>query len=208
MPKNLAGVSVLLLALLVALEGCSPQIKPEKDCHFVQNSQLQRVAWRKSDLPLKLYVHESVKESHYSAIESAVKKWNQSLSKEIFQIVAFGTSGPAAPQKDGNTVIYSMNTWESDRQTEQARTTIYWSNSNIYEADIRLNDKNFNFAGLSDDLNFRTVDMESLVVHELGHVLGLAHITTKDSVMQVSLSSGKERRIPGTVDVTALSCEY
>lgn len=105
-------------------------------------------------------------------------------------------------------MIYWMNQWEDDRRTEQARTTVYWTGDRIYEADIRINGEFFNFYGGDGAESFSGVDMESLMVHEFGHVLGLSHNDGKGTVMAVTLSSGTLRRTPGKDDLDSLRCEY
>ncbi len=52
------------------------------------------------------------------------------------------------------------------------------------------------------------INMQALVTHELGHVLGLKHKDTENSVMATFLSNNTDRvAIPDT-DKTALQCEY
>ena len=52
------------------------------------------------------------------------------------------------------------------------------------------------------------IHLESLVVHELGHSLGLDHKPKKDSVMQDKLSARTERDKIGESDYESLECEY
>jgi len=171
---------------------------------------MQRVSWG-SQVPIKLYIHQSVDAKYWPAIEAAVDTWNKEIpGKDLFKIEGTGVTGSTTPSRDGYSIIYMMNTWEADKPNEQARTTIYWTGNQIYEADIRINAHNFNFnyQTTSATGTFFGVDLQSLVLHELGHVLGLAHTGTKGSVMAVSLSSGVERRDPSTGDLNDLRCEY
>jgi hypothetical protein len=218
-------------------------------CSFVQNVDLQRVSWQKN-LPVKLYVHHSVPPQFYGAIERAIQVWNRRLGVEALRIQGWGISNYDQPQHDGMSVIYWLHDWDADKPTEQARTTIYWTGNQIYEADMRINAKNFQFypgdevspfysrvplvpsnhqplpsaplentaassviasmrpLSLPPPVPFSGVDFESLVLHELGHVLGLAHTATIGSVMVPSLASGLVRRTPSETDIQALKCEY
>lgn len=200
-------VSTLLVASAV-LTACGRNIEPEESCNFVQNSQQQRVSWQ-GRTPVKMFVHESVPKEYYQAIRDAVKEWNVALNYDALTIVSFGTTGENLPKRDGYSVIYWMkNRWELDRSNEQARTTVYWSGTQIYEADIRVNDFNFDFFVAEEEKSYRKVHFTSLMVHEFGHVLGLAHNDDKQSVMQVSLSNGELRDKLGVEDKDSLSCEY
>ena len=189
------------------IQACGKKLDPQESCNFVQNSQLQRVSW-KDRTPVKLYIHSSVPTEFYSSIELAVEEWNRTLGREVLRIELTGVTGSYTPSRDGASMIYWLNSWEDDRRTEQARTTVYWTGDRIYEADIRLNAKFFNFYGGEGNDSFSGVDMESLMVHELGHVLGLSHNDSKGSVMAVTLASGTLRRTPGKKDLDSIRCEY
>lgn len=208
--KLRAALSVLcLLVLALMLEACSRPLAPQDSCNFVQNPELQRVSW-KSHRPVKLYLHNSVPPEAYPAIERAIKEFNTKIGagNEIFKIIGRGTDGPLNPVKDGYSTIYWFKTWESNRPSEQARTTIYWSGTEIFEADMRINAKNFSYNYSSVNSTFSGVDLDSLVVHELGHVLGLAHTTVAGSAMNATLDEGQSRRKLSDTDVKDLNCEY
>jgi predicted Zn-dependent protease len=193
-----------------ALIGCTRQLSPEPSCNFVQNSDLRRVSWKEL-APVKLYIHKSLPLTQYPEMEGLVKKavgaWNQVLGRDAIHLEAFGVGGSDMPQRDGYSMIYWLNTWEAGRQNEQARTTIYWTGARIEEADMRINSKDHRFYVGAEE-TFSGVDFLSLIVHELGHVLGLAHNSTPKSVMNISLSDGLDRRAISKADVDSARCEY
>ncbi|HMN67754.1 MAG TPA: matrixin family metalloprotease [Bdellovibrionales bacterium] len=209
MLKIRAALPLLFLTLSVLLtQACSRAVEPQASCNFVQNPEQQRVSWERS-LPVKLYLHDSVPADAFDAIDRAVAEYNLRAGggKEIFKIVARGVGGSSEPSKDGYSMLYFMKTWETDRQSEQARTTIHWTGSQIFEADMRINAQNFTYH-YGENTDILGVDLDSLVVHELGHMLGLAHNVTSGSVMNFTLGEGQDRRKLGDVDLASLKCEY
>lgn len=199
-----------ILAGLILVQACGRKLPAEPACGFVQNSDMQRVSW-KTDLPITMYLDASVPYDYVQSVQAAMNIWNaqgQAILKKDFFKLASGSPGSSSPALDGYSKIYYMNSWEADRPNEQARTTIYWTGARIYEADMRLNAFNFQFY-TDNTLNDPTkVNLQSLVVHELGHVLGMAHDPVPTSVMQPSLANGLLRITPGPVDVSSLNCEY
>lgn len=207
--RRRATIAMLCLAAIgLGLAACSRPVAPQDSCNFVQNPEQQRVSW-KGRIPVKLYLHNSVPVEAYDAIDRAVAEFNSDIGhgSEILKIIARGVDGDLDPKKDGYSTIYWFNTWDPARTTEQARTTIYWSGSEIFEADMRINAKNFTF-NYTSTATFSDVDLVSLVVHEFGHVLGLAHTTATGSAMHATLDEGQVRRTLGAVDLTDLKCEY
>lgn len=192
------------------LEACSRPLKAQDSCNFVRNNEQQRVSW-KGKLPIKISLHHSVPTEAYGAIDRAMAEYKDKVGhgQDVFQIVDRNVGGEVNPVQDGASVIYWFDTWDANKPNEQARTTIYWSGNQIFEADMRINAHNFHNFNYSDAATSNSdLDLDSLVLHELGHVLGLAHNVTIGSIMNITLDDGDDRRLIGAVDSTSLSCEY
>lgn len=196
--------TLLLIGLGLSLQACGVKPAPEESCNFVQNADLQRVSWG-SGTPVVMYIDESVPSVYRDAVKRAAATWNNDIGREVIKIG--GVTKMSGPAQDGANVIYFLDSWESDRTNEQARTTVYWAGTRIYEADIRVNNRDFNFFWGNDPVGGR-VDIESLILHEMGHVLGLGHSTTAKSVMAKSLPSATLRRDLSTDDLSSIRCEY
>ncbi len=202
--RSALGYSLSII-LMTTMAACNLKITPEKGCNFVMNSMQQRVSWN-ANLPVSIYIHDSVTSNYIPAVTNAMKTWETALGRKLFEVVGV-VSGPMTPQKDGVSIIYFMNTWEESKTSEQARTTIYWQGEQIVEGDIRVNAKNFSFFTSTTPVA-ASVDFESLLIHELGHLLGLAHDNEAGSVMNERLASGVLRRDIGNVDLSSLKCEH
>lgn len=204
--RALASSTMIAVALFV--QACSRPMNPQDSCNFVQNSEQQRVSW-KGKLPIKLYIHKSFPQEGMDSLKKAIAQYNTTIGggRELLRIEAQGVDGELNPSRDGFSTIYWFKTWDPNKPTEQARTTIYWSGTEIFEADMRINALNFNY-NFSDTTTFSDVDLTSLILHELGHVFGLAHNPATGSTMNAVLDEGQVRRKLGDVDVASLKCEY
>lgn len=212
--KWLGTAVVLISALLV--QACAP--KAQEDCGFVQNVYGERISW-KGDIPITMYIHSAVPDSMVPAILSAADTWERTAGRKLFNIVTSQRySGPINPHKDGVNVIYLMNSWEDNKTSEQGRTSVYWVGDQIKEADIRLNADDFSYYWRGQTLTSAAkymggtgsnpVNIEALVLHEMGHVLGLKHKDGAGSVMATYLAAGDDRVRLAGVDSTDLKCEY
>ncbi len=117
-------------------------------------------------------------------------------------------SVPAMASTDGVNGIYWLTDWASDRADEQARTLIKWDISKLVEADIKINAKNFQYYKTGELKSSGKINLESLLLHEIGHAMGLKHINDSDSAMQPTLSANTDRNQPSQVDLNSLNCEY
>jgi hypothetical protein len=200
---------ILALGFLLLTQACDKKEAPapEESCHFQQNSYLQRVSWAQK--PVSLYSDATIDGDQVESLKKAMVIWNDIFredfgGKDIF-VYAGSLSEEVGWAQDGKNVISLTKNWQSPA-TEQAETRLIWAENYIVDADIRLNgNKN-----LAKDDNIRSdeLDTVALMVHELGHVLGLAHIDGQYSVMNESLGLGDLRREIGSVEVDALRCEY
>lgn len=202
---NISACGRVLSEVLQSSVGATKP-KEQASCNFVQNIYNERISWKKN-LPIHLQIHESVPPEFYSSIESALKDWEQALNKNLFVIDNYSAKGPLDPRQDGANVIYWMNQWESGRKTEQARTLVYWLGNTIKEADIRINARDFSYY-VSNAKSTRDVHLESLLVHEFGHLLGLKHNDAANSVMATSLAALTVRTQIPQQDQESMRCEY
>lgn len=197
-----------LIAGVIMIQACSQPPPEETSCNFVRNSQAQRVSWG-TDVPVEFFIDSSVPAQYYASIEAAAAQWNTKMGRNLLVIRRGSNPGSETPQRDGVNKIYFIDHWEASRPaTEQARTTIYWSGPKIFEADIRINAEKFQFFINAADATYSTVHIESLLIHELGHALGLAHNDASDSVMRTSLAYGQVRVNIEEDDKDSMACEY
>ena len=205
---KLWGVAMIaLLGLLV--QACAPQTSPQADCNFVMSSDNQRVSWG-PETPAVIYIDSSVPAEFFGAIQASVNTWNENLGREVLKIGGWTSSYPKEKQ-DGVNVIYFDRDWPDSNKDKQAITTIHWAADRIFEADIHVNGnpKHFEYFSGPNVVSGR-VDVESLLLHEFGHVLGLEHpkVEFKGTVMARRLDDATLRRSPAPGDVADLKCEY
>jgi hypothetical protein len=152
--------------------------------------------------PVNLYYSPSVPEWAKPEIAAAAQVWEQAIGKLVFKLSNLDIS---QPKQDGVSVIYWKSEWPEELSVEQAFTTVYWESNQIFEADIQVNAKDFVFSDSPDESE---IDLESVMIHELGHVLGLEHNTPGMSVMEPVLFSGEIRRQLYSIDYEDIQCEY
>jgi hypothetical protein len=211
-------LAAVLMSLSMGLSNCSP--KSQNDCGFVQNIYGQRISWKNSE-PIKIYVHDSVPPELRPAIYRAAATWEKEIGSKIFDISEDSTqlgAAHTAPSRDQKNAIYFLSEWESDRSSEQGRTSVYWVGDQIQEADIRINAFDFSYYDQnpqyltggykkSGRLTGEGYSFEALILHEMGHFLGLKH-REDGSVMATHLASNSNRTQLAAVDLESISCEY
>lgn len=218
--KKLGLRLFILIGSLAALflGACSPT--PQKDCGFVQNIYGQRIAWKTKGI-VKLYIHESVPAELKPALYRAINTWERQVGRKLFEISEDSSQLSGAPSRDNKNAIYFLSDWESDRSSEQGRTSVYWAGDQIQEADIRINGSNFSYYDQDTQALIGSSSLtkqgktertgysfEALLLHELGHFLGLKHREGSSTVMATHLAAFNDRTQLASVDQESVMCEY
>lgn len=205
--KSLKLSATFLLFVLTACSGYKNTGTNEStlpSCSgFALNSFGQQLYWQPK-FPITLAVNDSVPENYRAVIQKALKHWNDAANFEIF-VLDPNINKSMEPKEDGANVIYWRSSWDKNKSDLQASTNLYWTNQETREADILLNAHDFK---ITDNPKADEIDLESLLVHEMGHILGLGHIDGKDSVMISKLAFGEKRQQPSENDLKNLSCRY
>lgn len=168
-----------------------------------------------------LTIHSSLPAELRPAIYRAAATWEIQAGRKVFEISEDSSKLNTAPGRDQKNAIYFQPKWESDRSSEQGRTSVYWAGDEIQEADIRINAADFSYYDKSPTVligSFARVNkldavttgysFESLVLHEMGHFLGLKHREDAGTVMATHLAAFANRTQLAGSDQKSVSCEY
>lgn len=139
---------------------------------------------------------------------AAIKTWEWALGKTIFEYQGTdsGVSGDSfgdlySSLSDNKNGQYLDTNWEKTAKPDYVLATTIWNNTSDYQtiakADIRFNNEHYIIGNSLTSIATETkevVDMQSLALHELGHLLGLAHTSEEVddlSIMNPSLFIGE-----------------
>jgi hypothetical protein len=116
-----------------------------------------------------------------TAVANAVKAWGMVNSSSTNQAAVRGQA-PA-------TIMLNSNGRICNGSCLAATLTGYYSGSTINDADVYTNTKyKFYSSGEADGCSAE-FDIEGIMVHEVGHVIGIGHTTVAGATMYPSVSS-------------------
>jgi hypothetical protein len=164
--------------------------------------------WSKTG-PINFYTSSDMPQATVQQLRLAMETWEKAVGKKLFvymgeeQRKGADFSSLYAPLNDNVNGHYFDFSWSlaTGKSTSVLATTI-WENSpndpqSIVKADIRYNAESYIFGDALREFGRGSriiVDLESLSLHELGHLLGLSHVSTDEdrySVMNPSLFIGE-----------------
>jgi hypothetical protein len=160
-------------------------------------------------IPITYRADPNISKTQLQSLQGAMKTWELATGKKLFNYAGVHTNitGSSFPDlfsslRDGINGHYLDSQWKKTGKSNNVLATTIWSNPNnsyysIDGADIRYNTELY---FISDALTQgpidqrEIVDMQSLATHELGHLLGLAHINEtydSSSIMNPSIMIGE-----------------
>lgn len=210
--------ATLLLCVSLCLLSCSKgtYVGPESadylataaqdDCGYVQNEFGQRVSW-KNRTPVEFFVSNTIPAEFHQDIIDAANDWNNAAGRTIITINLTQVDSIQFSSQDLKNSITGFTEWDETKKNQQAVTVIKYRGDLITESDIKVNLKDFVYYS-KEPQNSTQVHFGSLLVHELGHALGLKHGTVKPTVMWSTLASSFVRTSFSSLDLKSLQCEY
>ncbi len=185
-------------------------------------------------LPIEFKVGNSMDPQQKTGLLAAMKTWEIATGKTLFKFIGVqdGVDGDSFPDlysslKDAVNGQYLDANWKKTGKPDVVLATTIWNNSNqdsaaISTADIRFNVQDY---VLGDSLSIKgayveatgqfkdPVDMQTLALHELGHLLGLTHISSDVDAVSIMnpyvyIGEGLTNRHVSTGDIERIQKIY
>lgn len=207
-----------------------PGISPESENVNSPRFGIHAVeGWKQ--LPIQFRVGKSFSHERLQGLENAMKTWEMVVGRTLFAFVGehSGVDGDSFPNlygslQDGVNGEYTDFDWTKmlaeNKKKETLATTIWLNpegnNEAISTSDMRLNGQYYVFGDglhLTSKDEREVVDMQTLALHELGHMLGLTHIASdidSKSIMnpKVYIGSGLSNRMLSKGDIARVQKIY
>lgn len=233
MPIGKWGImkSILLLSLiLTTLISCNAQKNGTDNIStdpVAETSKLP-MKWDGANLPLTVYIGDTMlaevsgegdDSDGHNLIEQMEKQWNEADPARTYFNISSTHSRTNLNYTnldsylDGEIGIYKSTNWFSYIGSGVLAVTSYLgeykgSYIKLSHADIIMNYRDYTFT--NDTSNSYNYDLPSVVLHELGHMIGLKHTTSSviPSVMQPTLSASEVKRVVTAYDISYVTSNY
>ena len=189
---------VLYFLILFITVGCAGKKTATSTCSgdnaFILNKNCEKVTW--ATLPVIMTFDDNVPENIRKDAISAAAEWETATGKSLF---IFDTLDGRAPEYLNLITIIGDDNWVGGKE-ENAKTIYAYQNKAFFQSMIHIRERVLNM----DSGNFKPY---TILLHELGHVLGLAHDDgNRDSVMYFEITDSNGNLAP--IDIARMLTLY
>lgn len=148
--------------------------------------------WRSGDVPVTIAFTGTVPgvaDDLRALLDVSARAWSTPSCTRAGFIAGEPRASTGSEGDNGkNDIVVHTTDWPAPLATGAAgHTILYTLGDRIVEADVHLNAKDFTFAvGALPD----RIDLQALLIHELGHALGIGHSADARATMYAGLASG------------------
>ena len=211
----------------ISFVSCKQKGTEAQSTQAVQKGSCNIGKWNSSKLPLNLKISpelvQDFTDTHIggtNSIESMAKVWNNAVPSPLFT-VPLGTatsngSSTLSGFHDNELGIYKSDNWFNGVSSNALAITQFYGTVasdgslgtyiDLTHADIILNYHNFTSYDLTYTGSSFDYDVPTIVLHEMGHFLGLCHENTATSIMAPYYLT--TQRTLKTFDIAKISALY
>lgn len=186
------NIALIFMTLLV-LTGCSGRSdkKPTSNCTgdpaYLQNSSCQRLRW--DSLPVVMTFDDNIPAPVRRQAMQAAAEWEAAAGKPLF---LFDTLEGRSPKDLNMITIVADSQWDG-ASNENAKTFYLYERQSLRQTIISIRNR---------VIENENIDTFSVILHELGHVLGLGHDETNhSSIMYPQLGEYESARTLDPIDI-------
>ena len=142
-------------------------------------------------------------EEFLTAITNALRTWSVISEAEFTFLYDGPTSSATTGFNSANEIVFMA---QGSNSPLGKALVWYTSNGTILEGDIWINE-DYQVDATTNPMS-NEIDLESIVLHELGHWLPLSHINAADAVMYAALSPGVRKTVLHDEDRNGITALY